>query len=121
MGTIYKLVEVDISGIKRFTAKFSEEKISLPGSKQVFRLPDRDILARSGECDQGEALLRPVLLGGTLVEPLPSIAEARARAARSVAALAPRLRELEQAEPWPVDYSNELLMLMDRTRRNLLL
>lgn len=121
MGAIYKLVEVDISGIKRFTAKFSDEKTSIPGSKQVFRLPDRDILARSGECDQGEALLRPVVLGGSLVEPLPTVDEARQRAARSVAALAPRLRELEEVEPWPVDYSNELLALMDRTRRNLLL
>ena len=120
MGAIYKLVEVDISGIKRFTAKFSDEKMSLPGSKQVFRLPDRDILARSGECSQGEALLRPMVLGGNLVEPLPTLEQARQRAARSVAALAPALRQLEQAEPWPVDYSNELLALMDRTRRNLL-
>ena len=26
MGTVYKLVEVDICGIKRFTAKFSQDK-----------------------------------------------------------------------------------------------
>ena len=114
MGAIYKLVEVDISGIKRFTAKFSDDKLSLPGSKQVFRLPDRDVLARSGECDQGEALLRPVVLGGNLIEPLPSIAEVP-RACGAVGGRAcPRLRELEEVEPWPVDYSNELLALMDR-------
>ena len=44
MGAIYKMVELDIGGIKRFTAKFSEDKPTLPGAKQVFRFPDRDIL-----------------------------------------------------------------------------
>src|SRR5262249_27311196 len=32
LSAIYKLVELDISGIKRFTAKYSDEKLSLPGS-----------------------------------------------------------------------------------------
>jgi nicotinate phosphoribosyltransferase len=121
MGAIYKMVELDIGGIKRFTAKFSDEKNSLPGSKQIFRQPGRDILARSGECGRGEALLRPVVLGGRLVEPLPTVVEARQRAADSVAKLDPRLRQLEQTEPWPVVYSDELLMLVDRTRRNVML
>src|SRR5450759_4326533 len=65
MSAIYKLVELDIGGIKRFTAKYSEDKSSLPGAKQVFRdlareVP-RDVLARSGECGNGEALLRPII------------------------------------------------------------
>ena len=55
MGAIYKLVEVDISGIKRFTAKLSAEKISIPGAKQVFRDEARDVVARMGECGRGEA------------------------------------------------------------------
>src|SRR5262249_8127248 len=37
MGATYKLVELDVSGIKRYTAKYSEDKPSLPGSKQIFR------------------------------------------------------------------------------------
>src|SRR5579863_1747356 len=81
MGAAYKLVELDIHGIKRFTAKYSEEKTSVPGAKQVFRAPHRDVIARSGECGNGEALLRPVLLGGELVEPLPSLEQSRERAA----------------------------------------
>ncbi len=56
MGTIYKLVEVEICGIKRFTAKYSLDKSSMPGSKQVFRDVARDVVARSGECGKGEAL-----------------------------------------------------------------
>jgi nicotinate phosphoribosyltransferase len=119
MGTIYKLVELDISGIKRFTAKFSEDKITLPGAKQIFRLEDRDILGRSGECHGGEALLRPVILGGQLIAPLAGVQQARARAAQSLAKLPPRLRQLEPVEPWPVEYSQELSALIEQTQRNL--
>ena len=119
MGAIYKLVEVEICGIKRFTAKYSGEKVSYPGAKQVFRDHHRDVIARSGECGSGEALLRPVLLGGQLIEPLPGIGQARRRAAESIACLPERLRALEVAdEPWPVIHSRELRALTEQTRAN---
>jgi nicotinate phosphoribosyltransferase len=120
LSTVYKLVELEISGIKRFTAKFSDEKPSYPGSKQIFRDTARDVIARSGECGRGEALLRPILLGGRLLEPLPTIEQARQRAAESIAKLPDSLRQLDQAEPWPVIYSRELRELIERTRRNIL-
>lgn len=119
MGAVYKMVELSISGIKRFTAKYSSDKITVPGAKQVFRGEARDVIARCGECGSGEALLRPVILGGRLVEPLPTLEEARTRAAQSIAKLTPALRELEVTEPWPVIYSRELRELIDRTQRNL--
>jgi nicotinate phosphoribosyltransferase len=119
LAAVYKMVELDISGIKRFTAKFSDDKISVPGAKQVFRDTARDVIARSGECGRGEALLRPVILGGKLVEPLPGIEQARQRAVQELAKLPEALRELEVAEPWPVIYSRELRELIERTHRNL--
>jgi nicotinate phosphoribosyltransferase len=120
MGTVYKLVEVDICGIKRFTAKFSENKETLPGAKQLFRLPDRDVLARAAECCTGsEALLRPVILGGNLVEELCSADAARARALESMAKLPAELRGLAPAEPRRVEFSKDLAALAERTRRNL--
>jgi len=119
LSAAYKLVELDIHGIQRFTAKLSPDKASVPGAKQIFRDVARDVIARSGECGRGEALLRPVLLGGRLVEPLPSIEEARARAARSLAQLPPALRQLEVGEGWPVILSHELRELAERTRHNL--
>ena len=119
MGTIYKLVEVEICGIKRYTAKYSNEKGSFPGAKQVFRDHHRDVIARSGECGSGEALLRPVLLGGQLIEPLPGVEQARQRAAESIAKLPASLRELEVAEEsWPVIHSRELRALTEQTRSN---
>jgi len=61
-----------------------------------------------------------VILGGRLVEPLPSLEEARRRASESVARLSPALRQLEIAEPWPVIYSRELRALTEQTRLNLM-
>ncbi len=118
MGSVYKLVEVEICGIKRFTAKYSADKGSLPGAKQVFRDVARDVIARSGECGKGEALLRPILLGGRLIEPLPTLEQARQRAAESIAKLPEHLRELELGEPWPVIESRELRELIGQTRSN---
>ncbi len=120
MGTVYKMVKLDVGGIHRFTAKLSEDKATLPGAKQIFRDKARDVVARSGECGNGEALLRPVVLGGRLIEPLPGVDQARCRAAQSLARLPAALRQLEMAEePWPVIYSRELRALIDQTRLNL--
>jgi nicotinate phosphoribosyltransferase len=120
MGAVYKLVELDVGGIHRFTAKYSADKQTRPGAKQIFRGDTRDVVTVSGDCGQGEALLRPVILGGQLVEPLPSAEQARARAAAALAALPESLRQLEVGEPWPVVESRELRELTERTRRNLL-
>jgi nicotinate phosphoribosyltransferase len=120
MSAIYKLVEVEICGIKRYTAKYSDDKGSLPGSKQIFREKTRDILARSGECGTGEALLRPIILGGRLIEPLPTIEQTRQRIADSLARLPDSIRALDPApEPWPVLQSRELRELIGQTRANL--
>jgi nicotinate phosphoribosyltransferase len=120
LSGVYKMVEMEIGGIKRYTAKYSDDKITIPGAKQIFRDVARDVVARSGECGHGEALLRPVILGGRLIEPLPGLERARERARESVARLLPAMRQLEVAEPWPVIYSRELRDLIERTRANLM-
>jgi nicotinate phosphoribosyltransferase len=118
LSATYKMVELDIGGIKRYTAKYSEDKVSVPGSKQIFRDVARDVVARSGECGKGQALLQPVMLGGQLIEPLPTLEQARARAEESLATLPAALRDLEPAEPWPVILSRELRALVEQTRSN---
>jgi nicotinate phosphoribosyltransferase len=119
MGATYKMVELNLGGIHRFTSKLSEDKVTLPGAKQIFRDTWRDVIARSGECGNGEALLRPVILGGQLIEPLPSLEQARCRAAESLQRLPEALRQLEPAEPWPVIYSRELRALICQTQANI--
>jgi nicotinate phosphoribosyltransferase len=106
MGAIYKLVEIEHDGKTRFTAKDSAEKHTLPGAKQLFRYPDFDLLARHNECSGGaEAMLKPVIVGGNLIAPAPSLREIRTRAQASLAKwpepsrrteLSPALQELNR-------------------------
>jgi nicotinate phosphoribosyltransferase len=124
LSVVYKLVELESDSEKRFTAKFSEDKHTYPGAKQVFRFADHDLIGCAWEClscpndaPPSETLLRPVLLKGELVEPLPSAAEARERAARSIAALPAACRSL-YASPYRVEYTGILRDLYEETRRS---
>jgi nicotinate phosphoribosyltransferase len=127
LGVVYKLAELEVSGNKRYTLKLSEDKGTMPGSKQVFRYADHDLLARSTECPScpegsapSEALLRPVILGGRLIEPLPSATEARKHAAESLARLpAPCMSLFESKNAWPVEVSAELECLYERVRKGI--
>lgn len=81
MGAIYKLVEIKHAGAVRYTAKNSPDKQTLPGAKQLFRYPEHDILGLHNECAGGsEAMLKPVIIGGELICPLPTAAQIRDRA-----------------------------------------
>lgn len=124
IGVVYKLVELEEDGRKRYTAKFSEDKHTLPGTKQIFRFPSHDVIACSSECigcgEEGAApvaLSRPVVLAGELAEPLPGAAEARSHAIESVRRLPSTVRSLFDAqEPYRVEYSDQLLALFAQVR-----
>ena len=120
LGVVYKLVELD----GRVTAKFSEDKHTLPGAKQVFRFPTHDVIACSWEClgcgpgePQSRALLRPVLLHGKLIEQLPDAGAARRNAAESIKCLPTAIRSLfDTDQHYPVEHSSELLALYEKVQ-----
>jgi nicotinate phosphoribosyltransferase len=124
LGAVYKMVELSSGGVKRYTAKFSADKVTLPGAKQIFRFQDHDEIAGAWECprtrgerEEVEALLRPVIYDGELVEALPDAHAARARAARCLKKLPAACRHLQGAEPYRVEISEELLALLEQARR----
>ncbi len=120
LGVVYKLVELD----GRSTAKFSEDKHTLPGAKQVFRFAGHDCIACSWEClgcgpgePEAKALLRPVLLGGKLVEPLPDVAASQQYAAESIKRLPMAIRSLFDTEQhYPVEHSPALVALYEKVQ-----
>jgi nicotinate phosphoribosyltransferase len=119
LSAVYKLVELRSGESNVYTAKYSADKVTLPAAKQVYRYPDRDVVALYNECSsefQGEPLLRPVLANGELVEPLPALSESRARAVAAVSHLPEELRQLNVAADRRVETSDRLLALADRVR-----
>src|SRR5436853_6897209 len=75
VGVIYKLVEVETDGQVRSAAKFSEEKKTYPGRKQVFRFTGKDgtfssdVIGLDEESmAEAEALLVPVMRQGRILE-----------------------------------------------------
>ncbi|MDZ4801048.1 MAG: nicotinate phosphoribosyltransferase [Bryobacteraceae bacterium] len=111
VSAVYKLVELEANGEKRYIAKYSPEKQTLPGAKQVFRFASKDVVGCSSECmeSSAEALLRPVIIGGQLIEPLPSATEARDHCREALARIQPASHAIE--------YSSRLLDLAEQHNR----
>jgi nicotinate phosphoribosyltransferase len=122
LSAVYKMVELKRDGEVFYTAKFSSDKSTLPGAKQIYRYADRDVVAHYSECTnefKGEPLLRPILTQGELVETLPGIQGIQKRSQAMVAALPPRLRELERAEPYSVELSPLLQQMAEFVREEM--
>jgi nicotinate phosphoribosyltransferase len=101
----------------RDVLKLSTGKATWTGEKQVWRRRradgtlDHDLLAlREEPAPVGaEPLLRTVMEGGRLVEPLPALGAIRERCAREVAALPAEVRRLRDPAHYPVRYSQRLV------------
>ncbi|MBV8811511.1 MAG: nicotinate phosphoribosyltransferase [Acidobacteriaceae bacterium] len=122
LSAVYKLVELECSGVCQYTAKFSAEKPTLPGAKQIYRYPTRDAVTLYGECNpdyKGEPLVRPVMIAGELVEELPSVFAIQARARNLIAALPAPLHDLERQVAYPVEISPRLFELAEGVRHHL--
>jgi nicotinate phosphoribosyltransferase len=110
---VYKLVEID--GIP--VMKEATGKMTYPGRKQIFRGENSDRLGLITEAANGEIpLLQLVLKQGERVNEPETIAEIRDRATANVARLPKAVRCLENPESIPVELSEALSKLTDRTR-----
>jgi len=124
LGVVYKLVELHADGRTRYTAKFSEDKETMPGAKQIFRFSDRDVIGRADETParaadgtSAEALLAPVILGGEPVAELPPAEAARRRAQSSLQRLPTACLSLFPIDPpYRVEYSEEIRKLQESLR-----
>ncbi|MEZ5352852.1 MAG: nicotinate phosphoribosyltransferase [Bryobacteraceae bacterium] len=118
LGVVYKLVEMRGETGTRYTAKFSTDKATFPGPKQIFRYAGHDEVGCAWECPSCgsndaepamKPLLRPVVVNGRLVAPLPEPGQIRSYAAESLAALPAMVRSLAQSKTeYRVEYTAEL-------------
>ena len=119
LSAVYKMVELKRDGEVFYTAKFSADKSTLPGAKQIYRYADRDVVAHYGECSdkfEGEPLLRPILASGELIESMPALAGIQQRGQAMIAKLPARLHKLEKVDPYPVELSPHLVTMAQNVR-----
>lgn len=127
LGGVYKLVDVQSQRGILYRAKFSEEKATHPGPKQVFRFSGsdgvyaQDVIARANE-DHADAiaLLRPVMRGGKRIEPAVRIQDIQLRAREELAKLPLGCRRLREPEPYRVSFSQQLQELSATVRQQVL-
>ncbi len=130
LGVIYKLVEVDLGDTVRSAAKFSHEKITYPGRKQIFRFTGEaekfssDVIGLDGESFPGaEPLLVPVMREGRRLaapgkDPAAAMQAARNRCLAGRSRMPEHILALRAAEPpFPVRYSAQLEELRDQVRQ----
>lgn len=100
--------------------KRSEGKAFWPGPTQVYRrYADNgrmagDTIARADETMDGKALLQPILRGGRLVTPLPSLELSREHARTELASLPEHIKRLASEPPYDVAVSDALRRLARR-------
>ena len=125
LGGVYKLVEIQDGATTTYHAKFSEDKATYPGTKQVYRFRDahgmfvRDLIACSGERVQGgEPLLQLVLRQGKrVIEPTESLQKIRDRVRSQLELLPSPLRRMSDPARYEVKFSAELERLQQGLKR----
>ena len=127
LGGIYKMVEIAVNHHIEPKMKLSHEKATYPSCKQVWRECVSDgtfvgdtIAAIDEEMNQAKhaikPLLAPVMRGGELIAPLPTLLKTQEHARHQLAHLPARFKALAHAERYPVRYSSEL----ERRRREMI-
>lgn len=126
LSSVYKLVDVQSGTRHSYRAKFSEEKVTYPGRKQVFRFSDpageyrEDVVACATERYPGaQGLLTCVMRDGKRILPEPRLAEIRNRAQEEMARLPEAVRRLRQWEAYTVRFSSDLQQLLEELRRRM--
>jgi nicotinate phosphoribosyltransferase len=127
VDVIYKLCEtMNENGNFSPIMKLSEDKVTLPGRKQVYRLKDKkgnfekDIITLDAEKVNGEPLLVKVMEKGEIIYDLPSLDEIRATSAANLSKLPEKYKQLTNAPGYPVELSQDLEKLIRKLKKKIL-
>jgi nicotinate phosphoribosyltransferase len=126
LGGVYKLVDLQSERGVSYRAKLSEDKVTYPGAKQVFRFSDRDGIYRKDivgleneSYSDATPLLRCVMRRGIRVEESPSLPEIQKNAREELLRLAPACRRLDRPQCFDVSFSDAVKELLANVRRQL--
>jgi nicotinate phosphoribosyltransferase len=122
LSSVYKLVEVTRGHEHAYRLKLSQDKVSYPGAKQVFRISrggrfERDVVASAREtCAGADPVLVCVMREGRRLAASPGLPEIQRYARDQIARLPERCRRPGDACRYPVEFSGELWRLQQEER-----
>jgi len=122
LGGVYKLVELEHNNKSIPKMKFSKDKITYPGKKQVYRSFDKDgnftadVIGLEDENNKGAPLLIQAIKKGKLYYKLPSIHEIQENAINNLSRLPEPFKRLKKAKTYPVTKSNKLESKMNKIK-----
>jgi len=124
LGGIYNLVEIEKHKENKFKAKFSDEKATYPGKKQVYRILDKDSnyikdvigLVEDQIPENHETLLKEIINKGKLVYEFPDMKSLKNNFKRNFSKLHNDYIRFENPETHPVTYSRNLQQLFDELK-----
>ncbi|GJQ58794.1 MAG: nicotinate phosphoribosyltransferase [Candidatus Scalindua sp. AMX11] len=125
LNGVYKLVEQEVDGRLIPKMKCSEDKVSYPSKKQVYRFFDKsrrfkkDIVGLTDEVHDAEALLLPIIRSGKLLYPIPTVQKAQKFARENISHLPGEFKRLDCGTSYPVLFSKSLREIKERLNRNL--
>jgi nicotinate phosphoribosyltransferase len=124
LGGVYKLVNLESDQGITYRAKLSEDKITYPGAKQVFRFVDaagmyrEDIVGLESENYPDAApLLHCVMREGKRVNTSPSLPAIQQYAREELAKLPSSSRRLDQPQSYAVSFSEAVKDLLAAVRQ----
>ncbi|MCP5005149.1 MAG: nicotinate phosphoribosyltransferase [Planctomycetes bacterium] len=119
LNVVYKLVEQEEDGIVIPKMKFSEDKVTYPAKKQIYRFYDKsmksrkDLIGLACEKHNAEILLVPVIKRGALSYNMPSLREIQKFARKSISHLPEKFKRLDCNTPYPVLISKRLRHILE--------
>jgi len=123
LGGVYKLVDIETEGTTSYRAKFSEEKATYPGRKQIFRFHDPDggfrgdiIACADEQYPHDEPLLHCVMRDGRRLNPGLELHSIQEQTRQQIRKLPETCRRLRHPEPYVVTFSQRLENLLREVR-----
>ncbi len=125
MSGVYKLMEIIEDDKRILKSKFSTNKQTYPGKKEIYRIQkdglfEKDIVSHYNEVYDGKKLLKTIFDKGKLVYKSPSLEVMREKSLKSLKNLSKSVKKLFNADKYRVEITKKLLEEQEKIKNKML-